>query len=92
MCFRLCASFLDHLESWRTDASERALDDTAGKEEELRNELELRLHLHEPRPSRVEDIHNTRSGKSGTDCGEISAIHELHVILQNVILSLLLSS
>lgn len=62
VCFRLCASFLDHLESWKTDTAERAVDDTAGKEEELRTELELRLHLHEPRPSRVEDIHNTRSG------------------------------
>ena len=33
--------------------------------EELNSELDLRLHLHQPRPARAEqDVHNVRAGKA----------------------------
>ena len=34
--------------------------------EELNSELDLRLHLHQPRSRRAElDVHNVRAGKAG---------------------------
>ncbi|XP_071511232.1 coiled-coil domain-containing protein 180-like [Diadema antillarum] len=58
------ASFLEHLEEWMVYAMERAHSVVAAKMEELKSELDLRLHLHEPRPQRTElDVHNVRAAE-----------------------------
>ncbi|XP_077986671.1 coiled-coil domain-containing protein 180-like [Glandiceps talaboti] len=57
-------SFLEHLEDWVVQATERANSVVAAKCEELNSELELRLHLHGPRARRAElDIHNVRAAE-----------------------------
>ncbi|XP_041481342.1 coiled-coil domain-containing protein 180-like isoform X1 [Lytechinus variegatus] len=57
-------SFLEHLEEWKVYAVERAHSVVAAKTEELKSELDLRLHLHEPRSQRTElDIHNVRAAE-----------------------------
>lgn len=56
-------NFLNHLESWLDEAKVRAGSIVAAKSAEIEKELELRLHLHEPRMKRVEmDVHNVRAG------------------------------
>ncbi|XP_065068754.1 coiled-coil domain-containing protein 180-like isoform X2 [Rhopilema esculentum] len=56
--------FLEHLEFWKTDAINKSENLMAAKIEELNNELDLRLHLHEPRPNRAEkDVHNVRAAE-----------------------------
>lgn len=60
---RLRAGFFEHLEEWFDQCALSARDVAAGKIEELESELELRLHLHEPRAQHIEkDIHNVRAG------------------------------
>ena len=57
-------NFLNHLEIWIEEATVRANTIVAAKSAEVEKELELRLHLHEPRIKRVEmDVHNVRAGK-----------------------------
>lgn len=57
-------NFLNHLEVWLDEANLRSTTIVAAKGDEIEKELELRLHLHEPRIKRVEmDIHNVRAGK-----------------------------
>lgn len=56
--------FLEHIESWRKEAIFRAESIMTAKIEELNNELDLRLHLHEPRQGRAEkDVHNVRAAE-----------------------------
>ena len=58
-------NFLDHLEDWIDQAVDRSNSVVAAKREELNSELDLRLHLHEPRSRRAElDIHNVRAGRT----------------------------
>ena len=57
-------NFLNHLEKWLDEANVRASSIVAAKNDEIDKELELRLHLHEPRMKRAEmDVHNVRAGK-----------------------------
>ncbi|XP_046582645.1 coiled-coil domain-containing protein 180-like [Haliotis rubra] len=57
-------SFLNHLEDWMTQAAERASSVVVAKCEELNSELDLRLHLHQPRARRAEfDVHNVRGAE-----------------------------
>lgn len=61
---RIRINFLNHLESWLEEASVRATSIVAAKSDEIEKELELRLHLHEPRMKRAEmDVHNVRACK-----------------------------
>lgn len=60
-CIRM--NFLNHLENWMDEANLRSNTIVAAKSAEIEKELELRLHLHEPRIKRVEmDVHNVRAG------------------------------
>ncbi|XP_052220939.1 coiled-coil domain-containing protein 180-like isoform X2 [Dreissena polymorpha] len=57
-------NFLNHLEDWTDQASERASSVVVAKCEELNSELDLRLHLHKPRARRAEyDVHNVRAAE-----------------------------
>ncbi|ELU16401.1 hypothetical protein CAPTEDRAFT_163477 [Capitella teleta] len=61
---RILLNFVDHLEDWNQHALQRAQNVVAAKTEELHSELDLRLHLHEPRPRRAElDVHNVRAAE-----------------------------
>ena len=52
------------METWLDEANVRASSIVAAKNDEIDKELELRLHLHEPRMKRAEmDVHNVRAGK-----------------------------
>ena len=56
-------NFLNHIELWIEEAKVRSGTIVAAKSAEIEKELELRLHLHEPRIKRVEmDVHNVRAG------------------------------
>ena len=56
--------FLEQLEKWRKESDQRANSIVSAKTNELKNELQLKLHLHEPRAKRAEiDIHNVRAGQ-----------------------------
>lgn len=56
-------NFLNHLEAWLEEGNVRSNTLIAAKCEEINKELELRVHLHEPRMKRAEmDIHNVRAG------------------------------
>ena len=58
-------NFLNHLEKWLEDANVRSSAIVSVKTEEIAKELELRVHLHEPRMKRAEmDVHNVRASKS----------------------------
>ncbi|KAH0615378.1 hypothetical protein JD844_004560 [Phrynosoma platyrhinos] len=53
--------FFEHLEKWFADISSQASTTVAAKKEELQSELQLRIHLHEPRRGRIEkDIYHIR--------------------------------
>ncbi|XP_042336518.1 coiled-coil domain-containing protein 180 isoform X3 [Sceloporus undulatus] len=53
--------FFEHLEKWFADISSQASTTVAAKKEELQSELQLRIHLHEPRRGRIEkDIYHVR--------------------------------
>ncbi|XP_076092470.1 coiled-coil domain-containing protein 180-like isoform X4 [Mytilus galloprovincialis] len=57
-------NFLNHLEEWTEQASERSESVVVSKCEELNSELDLRLHLHKPRSRRAEfDVHNVRAAE-----------------------------
>nr|XP_022322524.1 coiled-coil domain-containing protein 180-like isoform X10 [Crassostrea virginica] len=57
-------NFLNHLEEWHVQATERAESVVIAKCEELNSELELRFHLHKPRARRAElDVHNVRAAE-----------------------------
>lgn len=57
-------NFLEHLDSWCEQAVERSDSVVVAKCEELNSELDLRLHLHQPRPRRAElDVHNVRAAE-----------------------------
>jgi hypothetical protein len=57
-------NFLNHLENWLEEANERSSSIVTAKTAEIEKELELRLHLHEPRMKRAEmDVHNVRACK-----------------------------
>eukprot|EP00794_Sanderia_malayensis_P016105 gene16105-17726_t len=50
---------IEHLETWKKDALTKAENVMTAKGEELSNELDLRLHLHEPRIGRIERTYTT---------------------------------
>ncbi|XP_059166254.1 coiled-coil domain-containing protein 180-like isoform X2 [Physella acuta] len=57
-------NFLEQLEDWQEQAIQRAESIELAKCEELNSELDLRLHLHQPRPRRIElDVHNVRAAE-----------------------------
>ncbi|XP_045696693.1 coiled-coil domain-containing protein 180 isoform X2 [Phyllostomus hastatus] len=61
---QLRAGFFEHLEEWFDQCALSSRDVVANKIDELESELELRLHLHEPRAQRIEkDIHNVRAAE-----------------------------
>ena len=61
---RVRLNFLNHLEGWLEEANERSSSIVTAKTAEIEKELELRLHLHEPRMKRAEmDVHNVRACK-----------------------------
>nr|XP_019584733.1 PREDICTED: coiled-coil domain-containing protein 180 isoform X2 [Rhinolophus sinicus] len=61
---QLRAGFFEHLEKWFDQCALNARVTLASKIDELDSELELRLHLHQPRAQRIEkDIHNFRAAE-----------------------------
>ncbi|KAJ1134306.1 hypothetical protein NDU88_000758 [Pleurodeles waltl] len=61
---RICLGFFEHLEKWFDQALANVESVVSAKMEELKSELGLRLHLHEPRSQRIEkDIHNVRAAE-----------------------------
>ncbi|KAK2120016.1 hypothetical protein P7K49_001402 [Saguinus oedipus] len=64
LSLRLRAGFFEHLEKWFDQCSVNTRVIVATKIDELDSELELRLHLHQPRAQQVEeDIHNVRAAE-----------------------------
>uniref|UniRef100_A0A8C3X0U9 Coiled-coil domain containing 180 n=1 Tax=Catagonus wagneri TaxID=51154 RepID=A0A8C3X0U9_9CETA len=58
------AGFFEHLEKWFDQCALNARVTMATKIDQLDSELELRLHLHQPRAQRIEkDIHNVRAAE-----------------------------
>ncbi|XP_060009366.1 coiled-coil domain-containing protein 180 isoform X1 [Lagenorhynchus albirostris] len=61
---QLRAGFFEHLEKWFDECALNARVIVATKIDELDSELELRLHLHQPRAQLIEkDIHNVRAAE-----------------------------
>ncbi|XP_045418468.1 coiled-coil domain-containing protein 180 [Lemur catta] len=61
---QLRAGFFEHLEKWFDQCALHARVTVATKIDELDSELELRLHLHQPRAQNIEkDIHNVRAAE-----------------------------
>lgn len=61
---QLRTGFFEHLEKWFDQCALNARVIVASKIDELDSELELRLHLHQPRAQHVEkDIHNVRAAE-----------------------------
>ncbi|XP_074251170.1 coiled-coil domain-containing protein 180 isoform X2 [Saimiri boliviensis] len=61
---QLRAGFFEHLEKWFDQCSLNTRVIVASKIDELDSELELRLHLHQPRAQQIEkDIHNVRAAE-----------------------------
>nr|XP_051712238.1 coiled-coil domain-containing protein 180 isoform X2 [Oryctolagus cuniculus] len=61
---QLRTGFFEHLEKWFDQCSLQAQVMVATKIDELDSELELRLHLHQPRIQHIEkDIHNVRAAE-----------------------------
>ncbi|XP_053863841.1 coiled-coil domain-containing protein 180 isoform X2 [Malaclemys terrapin pileata] len=59
---RLC--FFEHLEKWFAQSLSNSWIIVTAKKEELNSELQLRLHMHQPRRERIEkDIHNVRAAE-----------------------------
>ena len=57
----LIQAYLSHMEVWGNEGVERAKTVVSAKNEELYSELELRLHLHEPRVRKInQDIRTAR--------------------------------
>ncbi|XP_069328241.1 coiled-coil domain-containing protein 180-like [Eulemur rufifrons] len=64
LSLRLRAGFFEHLEKWFDQCALNARVIVATKIDELDSELELRLHLHQPRAQNIEkDIHNVRAAE-----------------------------
>ena len=60
----LILCYLNHLEVWKREGGERAGRVVGAKNEELTSELELRLHLHEPRENNINlDIRTARENE-----------------------------
>ena len=60
--FSIRMNFLNHLETWLIEGKTRSNAIVVAKSDEIEKELELRLHLHEPRMKRAEmDVHNVRA-------------------------------
>lgn len=69
LSLRLRAGFFEHLEKWFDQCALNARVIVATKIDELDSELELRLHLHQPRAQLIEkDIHNVRAGTADPRC------------------------
>lgn len=63
LSLRLRAGFFEHLEKWFDQCTLNARVTVSTKIDQLDSELELRLHLHQPRAEHIEkDIHNVRAG------------------------------
>ncbi|XP_032333918.1 coiled-coil domain-containing protein 180 [Camelus ferus] len=61
---QLRTGFFEHLEKWFDQCAVNTRVIVATKIDELDSELELRLHLHQPRAQQIEkDIHNVRAGQ-----------------------------
>ncbi|XP_062816760.1 coiled-coil domain-containing protein 180 isoform X1 [Anolis carolinensis] len=61
---RVRLQFFEHLEAWFAEQTAQAEAVTAAKKEELQSELQLRLHLHEPRRGRIEkDVFHLRAAE-----------------------------
>ncbi|XP_069465431.1 coiled-coil domain-containing protein 180 [Ambystoma mexicanum] len=61
---RVRLGFYEHLENWFDKAMANSESVVLAKKEELKSELDLRLHLHQPRSQRIEkDIHNVRAAE-----------------------------
>ncbi|XP_054582862.1 coiled-coil domain-containing protein 180 [Eptesicus fuscus] len=61
---QLRAGFFEHLEKWFDQCTLNARVIVSTKIDQLDSELELRLHLHQPRAERIEkDIHNVRAAE-----------------------------
>ncbi|CAM5163781.1 unnamed protein product [Eretmochelys imbricata] len=59
---RLC--FFEHLEKWFPQSLSNSWIIVTAKKEELNSELQLRLHMHQPRRAHIEkDIHNVRAAE-----------------------------
>ena len=62
--FSVCRAFLDYFDQWKEETERRADAIMHTKHDELDKEMDLQMHLHEPRRVRIEtDIHNVRAGK-----------------------------
>ncbi|KAH9500703.1 hypothetical protein Btru_076318 [Bulinus truncatus] len=62
--YRIRQNFLEHLDEWFDEAIDRANSIVIAKCQEVNSELDLRIHLHLPRPQRAEfDIHNVRAAE-----------------------------
>ncbi|XP_075434881.1 coiled-coil domain-containing protein 180 isoform X3 [Ascaphus truei] len=56
--------FFEHLEQWFDKTISNSHSVVVAKKEELKSELELRYHLHEPRSKRIEmDVHHVRAAE-----------------------------
>ncbi|XP_042193356.1 coiled-coil domain-containing protein 180 [Callorhinchus milii] len=61
---RICFNLFEHFEDWYEIALENARTIIMGQNEEFKGELELRLHLHEPRVKRIKmDVLNVRAAE-----------------------------
>ncbi|XP_069603752.1 coiled-coil domain-containing protein 180 [Ranitomeya imitator] len=61
---RLRLGFFEHLEGWYDDTVSSSHSIVLAKKEELKSELDLRCHLHQPRSQRVKmDVHNVRAAE-----------------------------
>lgn len=62
--FSLSRAFLDYYDQWEEETVRRAEAVMYSKHHELDKELDLQLHLHEPRRTRIQtDVYNVRIGK-----------------------------
>ena len=56
-------AFLDYFDQWKEETVQRTNAVVHSKHDELDKEMDLQMHLHEPRRVRIEtDIHNVRTG------------------------------
>ncbi|KAG9490607.1 hypothetical protein GDO78_006106 [Eleutherodactylus coqui] len=56
--------FFEHLEGWFDETVSNSHSIVLAKKEELKSELDLRCHLHQPRGQRIKmDIHNVRAAE-----------------------------
>ena len=62
---RLCQAVLDYYDRWEEETRQRASETMRSKHNELDEEMQLQMSLHEPRRARIEnDIHRVRAGES----------------------------